>query len=66
MTRPVECEWGEYLLTFDQDHLEMVGFNADFFPVSIYNLVADNIRLTEILKDKEEAKLYGVDSILSS
>lgn len=39
----------------------MAGFNADFFPVSVYNLVADNIRVSEILNDSEEAKLYGID-----
>jgi hypothetical protein len=32
IVRPEEAEWGRYLLTFEQDHLEMAGFSPDFQP----------------------------------
>jgi hypothetical protein len=55
VTRPEECQWGDYLLTFEHDHLEMVGFNPEHHPSNVYNLVGDNIRLNEILTNEEEA-----------
>jgi hypothetical protein len=52
MVRPSEAEWGRYLLTFpEHDHLEMAGFNATYRPRTVYNLLVDNLRLTEIKDD---------------
>lgn len=58
---PEEAEWGRYLVTFEQDHLEMVGFNADFMPFNVYNLLVDNIKLNEVKNNPNEAKKYGVE-----
>lgn len=33
----------------------MVGFNADFIPNNIYNLLSDNVKLAEIKNDPEQA-----------
>jgi hypothetical protein len=65
MVRPEEAKWGDYLITFEHDHLEMVGFNADHIPSNVYNLVIDNIKLNEVLHDKDEAKRFGVDHLLN-
>jgi|APCry1669189034_1035192.scaffolds.fasta_scaffold144080_1 hypothetical protein len=44
-------------MTFpEHDHLELVGFNADFKPFTVYNMVVDNLRLIEIKEDPREAK----------
>jgi hypothetical protein len=64
LVRPEESEWGRYLMTFpEHDHLELVGFNADFKPYTVYNMVVDNLRLSEIKEDPREAKEYGVDHL---
>jgi hypothetical protein len=41
----------------------MVGFNPDYVPSQVYSLVADNIRLSEIIQNKKEAAQYGVDHL---
>ena len=46
--RPEDCEWGRYLVTFEHDHLEIVGFNPYLQPSTVYNLLLDNIKLTEV------------------
>jgi hypothetical protein len=52
LIRPEEAAWGRYLLTLpEHDHLELVGFNADFLPQQAYTLVIDNLRLTEVKED---------------
>ena len=62
LVRPKEAEWGRYLMTFPlHDHLEMVGFNADYKPYTVYNLLVDNLRVDEVKSDPKEAKEYGVD-----
>ena len=43
-----ECRWGEYMLTFDHDHFEVVGLNPSVKPSHVANLVTDNIRKSEI------------------
>lgn len=63
IVRPEECEWGRYLVTFEQDHLEMVGFNSNFTPYNVYNLLVDNIKLNEVKNDPVESKRYGVDHL---
>ena len=62
--RPEEAEWGTYLVTFEQDHFEMGGLNPEYFPLSIYNLVADNIRVCEVKNDPEDAISFGIDKIM--
>lgn len=61
---PEECEWGRYLLTFQQDHLEMGGLNADHDPSNVYNLVLDNIRVNEITHSPKETTKYGLDQLI--
>jgi len=39
----------------------MIGFAPDFKPYNVYNLLVDNIKLSEIKNDVEESKRYGVD-----
>ena len=56
-----EARWGKYLLTFNNDHFEMVGFEPEHDPANIYNLVADNARVCEISNDQEMAFEYGLD-----
>lgn len=67
MVRPEEAKWGRYLVTFENDHLEMVGFNAEaHHPYNVYNLLVDNMRLSEISDDPQEAKSYGVDDLINN
>jgi hypothetical protein len=39
----------------------MAGFNVDYFPMSPYKLLVDNIKLCEIKNNTEDAKEYGVE-----
>ena len=48
LVRLEDQQWGKYLLTFEHDHLEIIGFNHRVSPRHVTNLVVDNIRLNEI------------------
>jgi hypothetical protein len=62
LVRPEEAQHGRYLLTVpEHDHLEIVGFNANNLPHTVFNMVVDNLRLQEIKDDPAEARMYGVD-----
>ncbi len=62
LVRPEEAQHGRYLLTVpEHDHLEIVGFNANNLPHTVFNLVVDNLRLQEIKDDPAEARMYGVE-----
>ena len=61
--RPEDCQWGRYLVTFEHDHLEIAGFNAAMQPTTVYNLLLDNIKLTEVKNDPQECRDYGVDRL---
>lgn len=62
LVRPEEAKWGRYLMTFpEHDHLEMAGFNYEYQPYAVYNLIVDNLRVDEIKDSAKEAKEYGVD-----
>ncbi len=63
--KPEEANWGNYLLTYEHDHLEMGGLNPDHNPANVYNLIADNIRLSEIKNNKKEAYKYGVEYLFN-
>ena len=63
LVRPEDAEWGKYLITWEYDHLELVGFNPNFFPSSLYNLIIDNIRLAEIASNPHEAYERGLNHI---
>lgn len=64
LVRPEESQHGRYLLTVpEHDHLEIVGFNANNLPNTVFNLVVDNLRLQEIKDDPAEARMYGVDHL---
>jgi hypothetical protein len=58
-----EARWGNYLMTFENDHLEMMGFKPDHNPAGVYNLVADTVRVAEIKNDPELAYKYGLDKL---
>ena len=40
-----EMKWGKYLVTFEHDHLEVVGFNPKVKPHHVASLVIDNLRV---------------------
>lgn len=65
LVRPEEAQWGRYLVTFEQDHLEMAGFNYEYEPQTAYNLVVDNLRLCELKQSPTEAQAYGVDHLFT-
>ena len=56
-----EQKWGQFLLTFDHDHFEVVGLNprmssspheySKHGPKHVVNLVTDNLRVNEIKKE---------------
>ena len=55
-----ECQWGDYLLTFDHDHFEVIGLNPAVNVKHVVNIVTDNLRKCEIeasLQQKESKKL---------
>lgn len=44
----------------------MAGFNPDFFPANVYNLIADNIKLNEIKRDSKESEIYGINHLFNN
>jgi len=53
-------------MTFpEHDHLEIAGFNSEYQPRTVYNLLVDNLRMAEIMEDPREARDYGVDQFRS-
>ena len=58
-----ETRWGEYLLTFENDHLEVMGFQPGHNPANVMNVVADNVRLCELRNDEALSYEYGVDHL---
>ena len=66
LVRPEEAHWGRYLLTFEQDHLEIAGLNsAEYMPMNVFNLITDNIRVNEIKDSPEEAQDYGLEHLVA-
>ena len=63
MVRDVEARWGDYLVTFENDHLEVMGFQPGHNPANVFNLVADSARLSEIKNDKDLRYEFGVDHL---
>ena len=61
LVQDIECRWGTYLMTFENDHLETIGFQPKHNPANVMNLVADTVRLAELKQDPELAYQYGVD-----
>lgn len=47
MVRTPDMEWGKYLLTFDHDHLEVVGFDPSVPVDHVAALMVDNLRVSE-------------------
>jgi hypothetical protein len=58
-----EARWGNYLMTFENDHLEMMGFKPEHDPAGVYNLIADTVRVAEIKNDPELAYKFGLDKL---
>lgn len=52
LIQDIESRWGQYLMTFQNDHLEIIGFQPEHNPANVFNLVADNIRVSEIKNDE--------------
>ena len=63
MVTDKEAKWGEHLLTFQNDHFEVMGFEPGHNPTNVMNVVADNTRLAEIRLDKQLSYEYGVDHL---
>ena len=57
LVRDVEARWGEYLITYENDHFEMLGLQPNHNPENVMNLLADNIRTVE-LRENPEYKNY--------
>ena len=54
-----ECRWGDYVLTFDHDHFELVGLSPGVNLDHVANIVTDNLRKCEVevgLKTSQKAK----------
>ena len=50
-------------MTFENDHLEMMGFKPEHNPANVYNLVADTVRVAEIKSKPGLAYHYGIDNL---
>jgi len=48
LVRTPDAKWGTYLLTFEHDHLEVVGLNPRVNIKHVVNLMTDNCRACEI------------------
>ena len=57
MVEVKECRWGNYLLTFDHDHFEVIGLNSAIKPVHVANLVTDNLRKSEVDAQMQLARM---------
>lgn len=51
-----ECRWGEYVLTFDHDHFEVVGLSPNVRPRHVAALITDNLRKCEIDRQHPSSK----------
>ena len=61
--RDVEARWGRYLITFENDHFEVMGFDPNHNPANVFNLVADNVRVCDIKNDPKLRYDYGLDHL---
>ena len=61
IVRDVEARWGRYLMTFENDHMEMMGFAPFHNPANVFNLVADNARVCELKNHPQKKYDYGLD-----
>lgn len=43
----------------------MAGLSPHHYPTNVSNIIADNIRLTEIKSNRKERMKYGVDHLFS-
>ena len=48
IVRDVEARWGRYLITFENDHMEVMGHDPFHNPANVFNLIADNARVCEL------------------
>jgi hypothetical protein len=48
LVRTEDTRWGDYLLTFEHDHLEVAGLNPKVDVRHVVNLMTDNCRYNEI------------------
>lgn len=61
LVRDEEARWGRYLLTYENDHMEVMGFEPYHNPANVFNVVADNIRVCELKNDPVLKYEYGLD-----
>lgn len=47
MNKVADTKWARYLLTFDHDHFDVVGFNPNVNPQHVATIITDNLRLSE-------------------
>lgn len=57
MVEVKECRWGNYLVTFDHDHFEVIGLNPAVPPKHVASILTDNIRKCEIDSGLQTLKL---------
>ena len=51
--------WGRYLMTFEHDHFEVIGFNPQVNNRHVVNLITDNIRVNEMKNENGGAEPYS-------
>ena len=62
MNRVIDMQWARYLLTFDHDHFDVIGFNPNIYPIHVASLITDNMRLAEAKSgDKDHEKFEVFD-----
>jgi hypothetical protein len=53
MNKVADTKWARYLLTFDHDHFDVVGFNPNVDPRHVASIITDNLRLSEAKQGDE-------------
>ena len=58
INRVDDMKYARHLLTFDNDHFDVIGFNSEIRPNHVANLIVDNCRLQE----SKEGDPFGLKS----
>ena len=60
MNRVCDMKWARYLLTFDHDHFDVIGFNPAIKPTHVAKIVTDNLRLSETKSGEDGHEKFEV------
>lgn len=60
MNRVCDMKWARYLLTFDHDHFDVIGFNPAINPTHVAKIVTDNLRLSETKSGEDGHEKFEV------